>query len=199
MAYRQALQQGAWQASPHFCLLDYPMPPIAGSTLAIVGYGTLGQAVAQLAQAVGMQLLLAELPNAPLREGRVSFEQALAQADVLSLHCPLTEQTRDLINAERLQQMKSNALLINTARGGMVDEVALVQALKQGWIGGAGIDVLAKEPPDENSPLLQVELPNLIVTPHIAWASQTARQTLVDQLATIIQSWQSGQLINAIN
>lgn len=199
IAYRQALQQGAWQASPHFCLLDYPMPPIAGSTLAILGYGTLGQAVAQLARQVSMQILLAEQPNAPIREGRVSFEQALAQADVLSLHCPLTEQTRHLMNAERLQQMKSTALLINTARGGIVDEVALVQALKAGWIGGAGIDVLAKEPPDAASPLLQVNLPNLIVTPHVAWASQTARQTLVDQLASIIQSWQQGKLINLVS
>ena len=199
IAYRQALQQGAWQASSHFCLLDYPMPPIAGSTLAIVGYGTLGQAVAQLAQQVGMQILLAEQPHATVRKGRVSFEQALAQADVLSLHCPLNEQTRNLINAERLQHMKPNALLINTARGGIMDEVALVQALKQNWIGGAGIDVLAKEPPDNDSLLLQVDLPNLIVTPHVAWASQTARQTLINQLADIIQSWQQGRLLNQVN
>lgn len=197
-AYQRALQQGEWCNSPHFCLLNYPMPQIVGSTLAIIGYGVLGKAVEQLARAVGMHILLAEQPAKPPRAGRVAFEEAIARADVISLHCPLTEQTRHLINAERLRQMQPHALLINTARGGIVDELALLEALQQGWIAGAGIDVLAVEPPTADSPLLQANLPNLIVTPHVAWASHPARQTLLDQLADIITYWRAGEYLNRV-
>lgn len=197
-AWQQALQQGEWHRSPHFCLLDYAMPQVAGSTLAIIGHGVLGKAVEKTAQALGINVIIAEHPGKPVREGRVNFETALQQADIISLHCPLTNETRNLINAERLLLMKPGAILINTARGGIVDETALLQALKTGHLAGAGIDVLEQEPPQENSPLLREPLPNLIVTPHVAWASRNARQTLVDQLADIIESWKAGELRNRV-
>ena len=198
VAYHQAVHNGAWQHSPHFCLLDYPIHPLAGSTIAIIGYGTLGKATAQLASAVSMKVVIAEQPGQTLRTGRVPFEDALAMADIVSLHCPLTEQTRHLINAQRLSLMKPTALLINTARGGIVDEYALLRALQTGQLGGAGIDVLAQEPPQEDSPLLQVSLPHLIVTPHIAWASHPARQALIDQLTDIIGHWHKGEWQNRV-
>lgn len=197
-AWRQALAGGAWQRSPHFCLLDFPINEIAGSTLAIIGYGVLGRAVEQMAQALGMNVIIAEHPDKLPRANRVLFETALASADVVSLHCPLTAETRHLINAERLRQMKSSAILINTARGGIVDEQALLQALQSGGIAAAGIDVVEQEPPPDDSPLLQASLPNLLVTPHIAWASRKARQTLTDQLADVIASWQNGELVNRV-
>lgn len=197
-AWREALQQGEWQRSPHFCLLDYAMPQILGSTLAIIGHGVLGREVEKSAQALGMRVMIAERPGMPARAGRVAFDEALAKADIVSLHCPLTEETRNLFNAARLQQMKPGAILINTARGGIVDETALLQALKTGHLAGAGIDVLAQEPPPENSPLLRESLSNLIVTPHVAWASRNARQQLVDQLADVIESWKAGELINRV-
>lgn len=197
-AWQQALQRGEWQRSPHFCLLDYAMPQVAGSTLAIIGHGVLGRAVEKLALAVGLRVIIAEQPGNPVRAGRVAFEEALAQADIVSLHCPLTTTTRHLINAERLRLMKADAILINTARGGIVDEIALLQALEAGQLAGAGIDVLEQEPPGVNSPLLSATLPNLLVTPHVAWASRHARQTLVDQLADVITSWKTGQLLNRV-
>ena len=199
-AYQQALQRGAWQRSPHFCLLDYPMSEVSGSTLAIIGHGILGQATAHLAQAIGMKVVIAEHPHHNPRAGRVRFEEALAQADVVSLHCPFTAETRDLINAERLRLMKPSALLINTARGGIVNETDLLKALQEGWIAGAGIDVLSQEPPTVDALLLQTQLPNLLITPHVAWASRKARQTLIDQLADIITSWQqTGVVLNRVN
>lgn len=197
-AYQQALQRGEWQQSPHFCLLNYPMDDIAGSQLAIIGYGNLGQATAKLAQAIGMEILIAEQPGQTPRPGRLAFEAAVAQADVISLHCPLTANTRDLFNAERLRLMKPSALLINTARGGIVNEADLVQALQQGWIAGAAVDVLMQEPPHADAVLLQTALPNLLVTPHVAWASRKARQTLVDQLASIITRFQQGEWMNRV-
>lgn len=197
-AWQKALQQGEWHRSPHFCLLDHAMPQVAGSTLVIIGYGALGKAVEKIAQALGMRVLIADHPGRSPRAGRVAFDEALQQADIVSLHCPLTDETRNLINVERLRQMKQGAILINTARGGMVDEQALLQALKKGHLGGAGIDVLEQEPPRENSPLLHEQLPNLIVTPHVAWASRNARQTLVDQLADVIENWKAGKKINQV-
>ena len=197
-AYQQALQRGEWQNSPHFCLLNYPMDDIAGSQLAIIGYGNLGQATAKLAQAIGMEILIAEQPGQTPRPGRLAFETAVAQADMISLHCPLTANTRDLFNAERLRLMKPSALLINTARGGIVNEADLLQALQQGWIAGAAVDVLTQEPPHADAVLLQTALPNLLVTPHVAWASRKARQTLVDQLASIITRFQQGEWMNRV-
>lgn len=199
-AYHQAIQLGNWQQSKHFCLLDYPIVEVAGKTLGIIGYGTLGRATAELAAAVGLKILIADrLDATELRADRLSLDQVLAQADFISLHCPLTEQTKQFINSSRLQQMKPTAFLINTARGGLVNEADLFNALQAGTIAGAALDVLSIEPPTADNPLLQHSLPNLLITPHIAWASRTARQTLVDQLATIIQGFRQGTLLNQVN
>lgn len=199
-AYHQAVQAQAWQKSKHFCLLDYPITEVAGKTLGIIGYGSLGQATAELAAAVGMQILVAERLDAPtVRTGRVSLHELLARADFISLHCPLTEQTKAFINAERLQYMKPSAFLINTARGGLICEADLLTALQTHQIAGAALDVLSLEPPTTDNPLLQNSLPNLIITPHIAWASRSARQTLIEQLADIISSFQANHLINQVN
>lgn len=199
-AYHQAVQAQAWQKSKHFCLLDYPITEVAGKTLGIIGYGSLGQATAELAAAVGMQILVAERLDAPtVRTGRVSLHELLARADFISLHCPLTEQTKAFINAERLQYMKPSAFLINTARGGLICEADLLTALQTHQIAGAALDVLSLEPPTTDNPLLQTSLPNLIITPHIAWASRSARQTLIEQLADIISSFQTNHLINQVN
>lgn len=199
-AYHQAVQAQAWQKSKHFCLLDYPITEVAGKTLGIIGYGSLGQATAELAAAVGMQILVAERLEAPtIRTGRVSLHELLAKADFISLHCPLTEQTKAFINAERLQHMKPSAFLINTARGGLICEADLLAALQTHQIAGAALDVLSLEPPTTDNPLLQTSLPNLIITPHIAWASRSARQTLIEQLADIISSFQANHLINPVN
>lgn len=199
-AYHQAVQAQAWQKSKHFCLLDYPITEVAGKTLGIIGYGSLGQTTAELAAAVGMQILVAERLDAPtVRTGRVSLHELLARADFISLHCPLTEQTKAFINAERLQHMKPSAFLINTARGGLICEADLLTALQTHQIAGAALDVLSLEPPTTDNPLLQTSLPNLIITPHIAWASRSARQTLIEQLADIISSFQTNHLINQVN
>lgn len=189
-AYQQAINTGQWQKSQQFCLLDYPIREVSGLKLCIVGYGVLGQATARLAKALGMQILIAEQPNKSPREGRLKFEEALAQADIVSLHCPLTEETKHLIDTQAFEIMKSDAILINTARGGIVHEQALVEALTSGKIAAAATDVLTQEPPTQGNILLEKSLPNLMVTPHIAWASQTARQTLVDQLVSIIKTFQ---------
>lgn len=199
-AYHQAVQAGIWHKSKHFCLLDYPITEVAGKTLGIIGYGALGQATAKLATAIGMKVIIAErLDACTIRPDRVSLEDLLAQADVISLHCPLTEQTKEFINAQRLKQMKPSALLINSARGGLIHEADLVAALQNGTIAGAGLDVLSIEPPTEANPLLQQSLPNLIITPHVAWATRKARQTLLDQMAEIISSFQQGKLLNQVN
>lgn len=198
--YRQAVAQGRWQQSGQFCLLDYPIGELNGRTLGIVGYGELGEAVARVAgQAFGMQVLLSQRPGAAARQGRLPLGELLPQVDVLSLHCPLTEATRGLIGAAELALMKPEAILINTARGGIVDEQALAEALRAGRLGGAGIDVLEQEPPANDNPLLQGDLPNLIVTPHIAWASREARQRLTDQLAENIRAFLDGRPQNLVS
>lgn len=198
-AYTTALEQGRWQQSPHFCLLDYPIEELQDKTLGIIGYGELGRAVAGMGEAFGMRSLIARRDRRDQRRGRVDLDELLQQADVVSLHCPLSEQTRQLIGADQLALMKADAILINTARGGIVDESALYRALANGRLGGAGIDVLEREPPDEKTPLLQARLENLIVTPHIAWASRAARQRLLDQVARNIDSYlRGGPLRNAV-
>lgn len=193
--YQQALRAGGWQNSRQFCLLDYPIREIAGKTLGIVGYGVLGQAVARLAEAFGMRVMVAQYKqgSAPATMACLPLRDLLPQVDILSLHCPLTPQTRGLIGAEELALMRPDALLINTARGGIVDENALVVALCQGKLGGAGVDVLTQEPPVNGNPLLDTTIPHLIVTPHIAWASREARQRLVDEVATNIQAFLRGE------
>lgn len=181
-SYRQAVREGAWQRSSQFCLLDYPIGELAGRTLGILGYGELGQHVAHLAQAFGMHVLVGSVPGREHPE-RPSLEQLLPQVDVLSLHCPLTDATRGMIGAAQLAAMKPGSLLINTGRGGLVDEQALADSLRCGHLGGAGVDVLSVEPPVAGNPLLNAQLPNLAITPHSAWASREARQRIVVQLA----------------
>ena len=190
---------GAWQESAQFALLDRPLRDIHGSTLGIVGYGTLGRAVEKLGLAFGMRALVAEHKGArEVRPGRVSFDEVLRGSDVLTLHCPLTEETRALIGAAELRAMKPDTLLINTARGGLVDERALTEALRAGVIAGAGVDVLSEEPPRGGNPLLDAGVPNLIVTPHVAWASREAVQTLTEQLAGNLEALAAGAPRNLV-
>jgi len=186
--YQNAVRDGLWQHSVHFSLLSYPIFELNGKTLGIVGYGELGQAVAKLATAFGMQVLIAERAGVDPRPGRVSLTELLPKVDVLSLHVPLTDETRGLIGAAELQAMRRGAILINTARGGIVDEEALAAALKSGHLGGAGVDVLTQEPPTTN-PLLVEGIPQLIVTPHIAWASREARQRLLNGVVANIEDF----------
>lgn len=181
--YQQAVGDGAWQQASQFCLLDFPIMELQGKTLGLLGHGELGSAVGKLAEAFGMRVLLGQLPGRPAQTNRLSLDELLPQVDALSLHCPLTEQTRNLIGARELALMKPQALLINTARGGLVDEQALADALRAGQLGGAALDVLSEEPPRHGNPLLAADIPRLIITPHNAWASREARQRIVSQLA----------------
>ncbi len=197
--YQQSLRDGRWQTSEHFCFLDYTIEELTGKTLGIIGFGELGQAVAHMAEQLGMRVLVAQRPGAKPQAGRLPLSELLAQVDVLSLHCPLTDETRGLIGESELAQMKSSAILINTARGGIVDEAALLDALRSGKLAGAGIDVLHSEPPRGGNILLQQALPNLIVTPHIAWASRQARQRLIDGVAQNIHAFLNGQPQNRVN
>ena len=198
-AYHHAVRAGAWSRAPHFCLLDYPIQELAGATLGIVGHGELGRAVAALGRALGMDVQIAARPgSATAPPDRVAFPELLARADVLSLHCPLTEATQGLIDGRALAAMKPTGLLINTARGGLVDAPALAGALQRGDIAGAGIDVLEREPPPRNHPLLAEAIPNLIVTPHCAWGTGAARQRLVTQIAANIEAFRAGAPRNVV-
>lgn len=196
--YHAAATDGRWAAHDHFCLLDAPIVELAGRSLGIVGYGELGRGVARIAEALGMEVLVAARPGHAATGGRVAFEELLARADAITLHCPLTEETRGLIGAAELQAMKSSAFLINTARGGIVDEAALAHALRAGTIAGAGVDVLSAEPPRDGNVLLADDIPHLIVTPHSAWGTQAARQRLVEQVAANIEAWRAGTPRNAV-
>jgi len=196
--YQAAVREGRWSRGPHFCLLDFPIHELTGRTLGIVGYGELGSHVANVAEAFGLSVEVAQLPGRPAKAGRIPFGELLERADVLSLHCPLTAETRDLIGAAELDRMRDDALLINTARGGIVDESALATALREGRLGGAGVDVLTREPPPPDHPLLAPDIPNLILTPHIAWASTEARQRMVGELAANIRAFRDGQERNRV-
>ncbi|MGD9427194.1 D-2-hydroxyacid dehydrogenase [Pantoea sp. NSTU24] len=188
-----------WPQAAHFCLHRQTIQDIAGATLGIVGKGDIGQAVGRLAQALGMQVQYAERKGSDrIREGYVSFEQMLATSDIISLHCPLSEQTRQLIDRQTLSQMKPHAQLINTARGGLINEDDLAAALKQGVIGGAALDVLSSEPPTADNPLL-ADLPTLLLTPHIAWASRSGVENLVSGVMTNIAAFVQGQPVNLVN
>jgi glycerate dehydrogenase len=185
-----AVARGRWTASDTFCLLDFPFHELAGRRLGVVGYGTLGRAVARAAACFGMEVLVAERRGAVPRPGRRAFEEVLEQAHVLSLHCPLTPETRHLIGAAELARMRRDALLVNTARGAVIDTAALAEALRRERIAGAGIDVLDTEPPPERHPLLRLRHPRLVVTPHVAWASRESRQRLVDGIGRSIAAFQ---------
>jgi glycerate dehydrogenase len=193
--YSALVRRGAWSGSRMFAMFDYPVRDLSGRTLGIVGSGTLGQAVARLGECFGMRVSVAARPGTPRGQvpaGRVHFDDLLEQADVLSLHCPLTSTTKHMIGVSQLKRMKRDALLINTARGGLVDSEALAAALRAGEIGGAGIDVLAAEPPPADHPLLAPDIPNLIVTPHVAWTAREARQRALDQVTENIADFLRG-------
>lgn len=198
-AYVTDVEAGRWEHSSRFCLLDHPIGDLAGSRLGIIGYGALGRRVAQIGQAFGMQI--ATTSRSKVEEAGVEqleLDALLATSDVISLHLPLSEATRHLIGARELGLMKPSAILINTARGGLVDEDALAEALMRRTIGGAGFDVLSKEPPSPDNPLLGLRLPNFILTPHVAWASSGAMQTLADMLIDNVEAWEAGRPINAV-
>jgi len=198
-SYREDVARGAWTEANGFCLLTHPIRDLHGSTLGIIGYGALGQSVEKLALCFGMRVLISEHKNArTIRTGRTGFEETLGASDIISLHCPLNEETRGLIGRSEFEMMRRDALLINTARGGLVDEEALIEALRSGLIAGAGFDVLTKEPPRDGNPLLEVNLPNFILTPHIAWASREAMQTLANQLIDNIEAFIKGSPQNLV-
>jgi glycerate dehydrogenase len=200
LAYRRDVEQGRWQQVEQFCFFDYPIRDLYGATLGIIGEGVLGQGTARIARGFGMQVLFAD--HAPPKAPEVvftPFDEVLAQSDVISLHVPLTAETRHMIGPEQLRKMKRTAILINTARGGLVDEQALAQALREGVIAGAGFDVLSKEPPREGNPLLELRLPNFILTPHVAWASDGAMQFLADQLIDNIEAFVGGRPQNLVS
>ena len=199
LAYRQDVQDGKWQQSKQFCLLTHPLHDIKGSTIGIVGYGSIGKSMAQLAESVGMRVLISEHKNAKyIRVGRTAFDEVLAKSDVVTLHCPLNEQTRDMFGRPEFEKMKGSALLINTARAALVQDEALIAALREGLIAGAAIDVLREEPPRHGSSLVNLNLPNFIVTPHVAWASDEAVQALADQVIDNLEAFVAGRPRNAL-
>jgi glycerate dehydrogenase len=196
--YSQRVREGDWSRSGNFSLHDREIREISRLSLGIIGFGNLGKAVARLAKSVGMNVLVGERRGREPRPNRLSFKHLVANADLISLHCPLTDETRHMFDAPVFRAMKDDALLINTARGAIVNEAELADALRRGDIGGAGIDVLSVEPPPSDHPLLADDIPNLILTPHNAWASRRARQACVDQLADIIRSFRRGQPVNRV-
>lgn len=190
---------GSWSRTPQFTMLNYPIRELSGRVLGIVGYGALGRAVAQGAQAaLDMRVMIAGRAGQPAAPGRVELDVLLREADVLSLHCPLTPQTANMISTRELGLMKRDALLVNTARGGLIDSAALVEALRNGVIGGAAIDVLPQEPPLDGNPLVDPSIPNLILTPHIAWAAKEARQRCLDEVAANIADFLKGGTRNRV-
>ncbi len=197
--YHNAVRAGEWQQSTDFCMLNYPIRELSALTLGIVGYGALGHGVAGYVREFGMQVLISARPGTDsIPEDRVRFEDLLGEADIITLHCPLTEETRNLFGSKQFRAMKKDAILINTARGGLVDSQALVDALTNGEIAAAAVDVLPKEPPVDGDPLLDYEGPNLIVTPHIAWATDTARQNAIDELAANTRAFLAGDRRNRV-
>jgi glycerate dehydrogenase len=199
LAYRQDVENGVWQQAEQFCFFDHPIGDLFGATIGILGEGAIGQGTATIARGFGMRVLFAD--HAPPKAPGVEFtplDKVLAESDVISLHCPLTPESRNMIGLEEFRKMKKTALLINTARGGLVDEAALIRALDEGLIAGAGFDVLTKEPPREGNPLLELRKPNFILTPHVAWASDNAMQFLADQLIDNIEAFVDGKSQNRV-
>ncbi|WP_407306406.1 2-hydroxyacid dehydrogenase [Acinetobacter sp.] len=199
LKYDCAVKQGEWNKASQFCLLDFPIIELEGKRLGVIGYGELGQAIAKLAAAFGMKVLVGSLPNRPADASRIPFTDLLPQVDFLTLHCPLTEDTRNLIDTETFDAMKSTAFLINCARGGIVNEQALADALRQGKIAGAATDVLTVEPPKNGNVLLADDIPNLIITPHSAWGSVDARQRIVQQMLDNVAAFKAGKPIRQVN
>jgi glycerate dehydrogenase len=185
-------RSGSWTRDDLATILPHPIRELQGRLFGVVGWGDLGRGAARVAEAFGMRVLIANRSGAPPQPDRVELTRLLAVADILSLHCPLNDSTRGLIGARELALMKPDALLINTARGALVDGHALAAALKAGRLGGAGIDVLPQEPPVNGDPLLDPDIPNILVTPHIAWAAREARQRCVDETAANIQDFRGG-------
>ena len=197
--YVADIRRGEWQAASNFCMLTRPISELSAMTLGIVGYGELGRGVARIAEAFGMSVIVAARPGSDeIPDGRVSFDELLASADVISLHCPLTEATRGLFGPDEFRAMKKSAILINTARGGLVDSQALADALREGKIAAAAVDVLPKEPPVDGDPLLDYDGDNLMVTPHIAWGTLEARQAAIDELTANIEAFLEGRQRNRV-
>jgi len=195
VAYRDDVRAGRWQECDQFCFFDHPINDMRGSTLGIVGYGAIGKSLARIAEAFGLKVLAYDVFPQP---GLVDFETVLRESDIITLHAPLTAETKNMIGARELRLMKRDAILINTGRGGLVDEAALAEALTQGVIGGAGFDVLTTEPPKQGNILLDLRLPNFIITPHVAWASREAMQILADQLIDNIDAFAAGKPQNVV-
>ncbi len=197
--HAHTVRQGRWSKSPDFCYWLHPLLELAGLTMGLVGYGRIGQAVARIAQAFDMPVLI-HTPHPPseLPSGvrSVTLEELLARSDVISLHCPLTALTEKLVNEDSLSRMKPGVILINTGRGGLVDEAALLAALRSGHVRGAGLDVLGEEPPDSRHPLLRTR--GCLITPHLAWATLAARQRLMDGVAENVKAFLEGQPRNVV-
>lgn len=199
IGWREDVRAGLWQQADTFCLFTRPISDIHGTTLGLIGLGVLGQSVRRIAEAFGMKVLVAEHKNAKtIRSGYAEFDTVLREADVISLHTPLTPETRHMISTREFGLMKPSALLINTARGNLVDEMALIKALKSKRIAGAGFDVLSVEPPRDGNPLLEQDLPNFILTPHVAWGSRDAMQIMADQLVDNIEAFVAGKPRNLV-
>jgi glycerate dehydrogenase len=200
--YRDAVRQGEWQRSEVFALLSHPSTELAGKKLGIVGFGSIGQAVARMARGFDMEILIAARPGAGavVPPGRIALDRLLTDADFVSLHCPLTEQTRGLINQRSLSSMKPTAYLINTARGALIDEAAVIEALRKKRIAGAALDVLVEEPPAADHPIIRAarELDNLTVTPHTAWGAREARERLLEEVEENIAAYLTGRPRNRV-
>lgn len=197
--YQQAIHLGQWQKSKQFCLLDFPIVELEGKTLGLLGHGELGGAVAKLAEAFGMRVLSGQIPGRPARPDRVPLNELLPQVDALTLHCPLNDDTRDMIGAHELSLLKPKAFIVNTARGGLINEQALADALRNGHLGGAATDVLTVEPPVNGNPLLSGDIPRLIITPHSAWGSQEARQRIVGQINENALAFYEGKPVRVVS
>jgi len=198
--YRASVAAGRWQDADAFCLMDHPIRELSTMTLGVVGHGVLGSAVAETGRAFGMRVLVSARRDATeVANDRTPFDDVIRQADVLSLHCPLTASTRGMIGEQQLKGMKDDAILVNTARGALVDTAALAAALDAGSIGGAAVDVLPNEPPVDGDPLLDYRGDNLVVTPHIAWATDAARQNAIDELAANAAAFLNGERRNRVD
>ena len=195
LAYVEDVRNGRWGEVDQFCFFDHPIHDVAGTTMGVVGFGAIGKAVAKRAECLGMNILAYDVFP---QDGLVDLKTLLKESDVITLHCPLTPETKNMIGPEEFKMMKSSAILINTARGGLVDEAALAEALQNGTIAGAGFDVLVNEPPKEGNALLDLRLPNFIITPHVAWASREAMQILADQLIDNVEAFVAGKPRNVV-